>query len=189
MLRSIIESIQYGGKITIRHKRNGEEIRGWQEYRILHFLRKFFGMSFPKIFLITGYWRYGVTYQNLVVTAGKGLISGRINGVGTPAAPTAMAIGVDGTGLAAGNTTLESEITTGNGDRGAGTATLQQTTVADDTARLVKSWTFNDTFAIVEMGIFNNAVSGGTMLVRNVFSAYNVVSGDTFEITHNLKNA
>ena len=189
MLKKLFDDIRFGGKITIRHKRNGKEIRGWQEWPFLHFFRKHFGYDFPKIFGLTGYWRFGVTYRNLVVTAGKGLITGRINGVGSPAAPTAMAIGIGTVAPDAANTTLGSEITTNGGGRGAGTATTQTTTVTNDTARLVKSWTFTGGFAVTEMGILNDATSGGTLLVRNVFSAYNVVSGDTFEITHNLKNA
>jgi hypothetical protein len=186
MIKRLLDDLRFGGTITIRHKRGGREIRGWQEYQILHSIRKYFGINFPKIFGLTGYWKFGVTYRNLVPTAGKGLISGRINGVGSPAAPTVMAIGIGTTSPAAGDTALESEITTNGGEKGSGTATLQTTTVTNDTCRLVKSWTFTGGFAITEMGILNSVP---TLLVRNTFSAYNVVSGDTFEITHNLKNA
>ena len=58
-------------------------------------------------------------------------------------------------------------------------------TVANDTTQLVKQWSVTGTKAVTEMGILN-AASVGTLLVRNTFSAYNVVSGDTFKITHKL---
>jgi len=184
------DNINIAGKIEIRVKdKNGKQKLIWQEYRFLHFVRKHFGINFPKLFGITGYLTRTAKYANLVTTSGKGLISGRINGVGSPAAPTAMAIGTGAVAANAADTALGAESTGNGSDRGAGTATLVTTTVANDTCQLVKSWTVLTTFAITEMGIFNNAVSGGTLLVRNVFSAYNLQANDTFEITHKLKNA
>lgn len=186
------DKVNLAGEIDIRIlDKNGREKMIWQEYSLLHYIRKHFGINFPKIFGLTGYLTRKAHYANLITTAGKGLISGRVNGVGSPAAPTAMAIGTGTNAAAAGDTTLQTELS-GNGlDRGAGTATLQTTTVANDTCRLVKSWTSSSggDVAVTEMGILNNAVSGGTLLVRNVFSAYTLRNGDTFEITHNLKNA
>lgn len=181
--------VNFGGKITIKIRDKKGKLRWiWKEYSILHYFRKHFGINFPKVFGLTGYFWKSATYANLVTTSGKGLISGRINGVGSPAAPTSMYIGTGTTPAAAGDTDLES-ILSGDGlDGGAGTASLQTTTVANDTCRLVKSWTSASVsdVAVTEMGIKN---SGGTLLVRNVFSAYTLRTGDTFEITHNLKNA
>ena len=176
------------GKITIRHFRNGKELRVWQEYRILHFLRKLYGWNIPKIFGLTGYFRFGATYANLVPTAGKGLISGRISGVGSPAAPSYMAIGTGTTAAAAGDTALETEITDGGGARGSATVTLVTTTVTNDTVQSVKSWTFTLAKNVSEMGLLNDATTG-TLEVRNVFTAYPMQIGDTLEITHKLKNA
>jgi hypothetical protein len=169
----------------------GKQFKIWQEYQFLHYFRKHYGINFPKIKFLTGYLSFSASYTNLITTSGKGLLSGRTNGVGSPAAPTAMAIGTGATPAAAGNTQLETELSADDLGRGAGTATLQQTTVANDTCRLVKSWTSASVadVAVTEMGILNNATSGGTLLVRNVFSAYTLRTGDTFEITHNLKNA
>jgi len=186
------DKMHLAGEIDIRIlDKNGRAKLIWQEYNFLHFIRKHFGVNFPKIFGLTGYFTRKAHYANLITTAGKGLISGRINGVGSPAAPTAMAIGEGTTAADAADTTLETELSGSGFDRGAGTATLQTTTVANDTCRLVKSWTSSSVsdVAVTEMGILNNAVSGGTLLVRNVFSAYTLRNGDTFEITHNLKNA
>jgi len=173
------------GKITIQHFRDGKEIKGWQEYKFLHRLRKRFGINFPKIFGLTGYRKFGVTYFNLAPTVGLALMAGRIEGSGSPAAATYMAVGTGTTAPAAGNTTLEAEITNSGLARAAGTPTLVKVNVNNDTAQLVKQWSVTGTKAITEMGIFN-AASAGTLLVRNTFSAYNVVSGDTFKITHKL---
>ena len=186
------DSINLAGEIEIRIlDKNGRAKLIWQEFRFLHYIRKHFGINFAKIFGVTGYLTRKASYANLITTSGKGLISGRINAVGSPAAPTAMAIGTGTTAADAANTQLETELAANNLGRGAGTATLQQTTVANDTCRLVKAWTSSSVseVAVTEMGILNNATSGGTLLVRNVFSAYTLRNGDTFEITHNLKNA
>lgn len=173
------------GQITIQHFRKGKEIKGWQEYNFLHRLRKRFGINFPKIFGLTGYRKFGVTYYNLAPTVGLALMAGRIEGSGSPAAATYMAVGIGTNAPAAGNTTLQTEITKSGLARATGTPTLVTVTVANDTAQLVKQWSVTGTKAVTEMGILN-AASVGTLLVRNTFSAYNVVSGDTFKITHKL---
>lgn len=186
------DKLDFAGSIDIRViDKNGHDRLIWQEFSMLHYIRKHFGINFPKIFGLTGYLTRKAHYANLITTAGKGLISGRINGVGTPAAPTAMAIGTGVTAANVADVTLGTELTTDNLGRGAGTASLQTTTVTNDTCRLVKSWTSTRVadVAVTEMGILNNATSGGTLMVRNVFSAYTLRTNDTFEITHNLKNA
>lgn len=182
-MKGLFDRGEVKGEITIRHIRNGQEIKGFQEYKLFHFLRKNFGIKLPKILLLTGFYKFGVSYSNLIVAAGRGLISGRINGVGTPAAPTYMAIGTGTNAAAAGDTALQTE-----GYRVAGAASLVTTTVTNDTCQLVGTFAITGSAAITEMGIFNAGIAG-TMLVRNVFSAYNVNNGDTFEITHLLKNA
>ena len=182
------DSSKLAGEIDIRVIRNGKAILIWQEFHILHWVRKHFGVNFPKIFGITGYLTRKANYANLVTTAGHGLISGRISGVGSPAAPSYMAIGTGTNAAAAGDTTLQTE-STGNGyDRMSATVTVVTTTVTNDTVNSVGSWTVSSAKAITEMGLLN-AASVGTLEVRNVFSAYNLQSGDIFEITHKLKNA
>ncbi|NCU33401.1 MAG: hypothetical protein EOM23_10860 [Candidatus Moranbacteria bacterium] len=182
------EKTKHSGEIEIKIIRNGKAKLIWQEYRFLHYIRKHFGVNFPKLFGITGYLTRKAVYSNLLVTTGKGLISGRINGVGTPAAPTYMAIGTGTNAAAAGDTALQTEAT-GNGyDRMSGTASTETTDTADDTNQLIGSWIVTSSKAITEMGILN-AASVGTLLVRNVFSAYTLQNGDTFQITHKLKHA
>jgi len=93
-----------------------------------------------------------------------------------------LAIGIGVTGAQATDTTLVSEIASGGGSRAAATCTRVQTSVANDTAQMVKEWTFSATFAVTESGIFD-AASDGVMLARQTFAAWNVVSGDKLELT------
>ena len=121
------------------------------------------------------------TIDNLIVNAGKAEAAGLLNGV-TSGAFTYLAIGIGTTPAAAGDTTLGSEITTGGGARAAATCSRVTTTVTNDTAQWVHEWTFSSTFAVTEAGIFD-AAAAGNLLSRQVFSAYNVVSGGKLEIT------
>lgn len=182
------DTVNHAGEISIRIIRNGKAKLIWQEYRFLHYFRKHFGISFPKFFGLTGYMTRQAKYSNLLVTAGKGLITTRINGIGSSAAPSYMAIGTGTNAAAAGDTALQTESTGTGYDRVAGTQSTQTTDTASDTNQLLASWTVSSSKAITEMGILN-AASVGTLFVRNVFSAYTLQSGDTFEMTHKLKHA
>jgi len=93
-------------------------------------------------------------------------------------------IGV-GTGTSAAtytDTALETEITDSGLARAASTGTLTTTSVANDTAQFVKQFSVTDTQAVTESAVFNDS-SSGTMLCRQTFSAINVTSGDTLQIT------
>jgi len=123
--------------------------------------------------------------KNLIVSAGKAAMAGLcITDVGGTAFD-AIAIGTGTDAAAAGDTALETEITTDGGERRSGsdvTGTRVTTSVTNDTAQLVTTFTFTDSFAITESGIFNDA-SAGTLLARQVFAAINVVSGDSLQMT------
>lgn len=106
----------------------------------------------------------------------------------TPAAFKYLAIGI-GTGQDAASTVLSSEITTNGGERDASTVTRVTTTQTDDTLQLVSTWNFTGTFAVTECGMFNATPSAGTMLCVQSFSALNVVSGDSLEITYKVQVA
>jgi len=121
-------------------------------------------------------------YHNLVVSAGKAGVASRINGAGSEAAFTYIAIGIGTTAAAAGNTTLESEITTLGGQRATGTPTRITTNVTNDTAQLQVTFSFTGSFAVTESGVLN-AASAGTLIARRTFSAINVVSGDSIQTT------
>lgn len=135
---------------------------------------------------ITGMWTLDPIVANLVTTRGKRIIAEQLNGV-TTAPVTAIAIGTNTTAAAAGNTALGAEITTNGGERGAATTSNATTTTAGDTARWVKTFTFTGSFAVTEEALFDDNSSGGNMLARQVFSAVNVVSGDSLQITHNVQ--
>lgn len=138
-----------------------------------------YGVQIP---LITGHYTYSMRGENLVTNAGKAGVASRINGSGSEAAFTYTAIGIGTTAAAAADTTLESEITTNGGQRASATVSRVTTDVTNDTARHVKTFTFTGSFAVTEAGILN-AASSGVLLNRNVFSAVNVVSGDTLQVT------
>jgi hypothetical protein len=61
---------------------------------------------------------------------------------------------------------------------------LQTTETAGDTAQLLNTFNFTTggTFAVTESGVLN-AASTGTLLARQVFTAINVASGDSLQVT------
>jgi len=122
--------------------------------------------------------------SNLITTGGVSGIAARINGSGSPVAYTYIALGTGTTGAADANTQLEAEITTSGGARASATVTLQTTDTAGDTAQLQLTFNFTTgaSFAITESGVLN-AASTGTLLARQVFSAINVASGDSLQVT------
>lgn len=132
--------------------------------------------------LLFGNWRNKMVIANLITNTGKAGVASRINGAGAEAAFTYIAIGIGATAAAATDTTLGSEITTNGGQRAAATPTRITTTVTNDTARDVVTFTFTGAFAITEAGCLN-AASAGVLLNRQVFTAVNVVASDSLQIT------
>jgi hypothetical protein len=122
---------------------------------------------------------------NLVTDAGKAGVASRINGSGAEAQFAHIAIGTGTTAAAAGDTALQTEISTGGGARAACTTSRVTTDVTNDTAQCVVTFTFTATFAVTEAGYFN-AASAGTLLARQVFAAVNVVSGDSLSTTYKV---
>lgn len=120
--------------------------------------------------------------SNLVTTTGKAGIASRINGDGSEAVFTYIAVGTGTTAAAVGDTTLETELATSGLSRASATASRVTTDTTNDTAQLVKSFSVTGTQAVTESGVLN-AASSGTLLARQVFSAINVVNGDTLQIT------
>ena len=94
-----------------------------------------------------------------------------------------IGIGTGVTAVASANTALESEV-----GRMATTGTVVTTTSALDTAQFVGQTTFGASFAITEAGVLN-ASSSGNLLCRQTFSAINVVSGDSLQVTYKVKAA
>lgn len=134
--------------------------------------------------MLFGHFVDKMVVSNLITTVGVSGIAARINGSGSPAAYTYIALGTGATAAADANTQLEAEITTSGGARATATVTLQTTDTAGDTAQLQLTFNFTTgaSFAITESGVLN-AASTGTLLARQVFSAINVASGDSLQVT------
>lgn len=139
-----------------------------------------------KIPFITGFWTNKAVKANLITTVGKKAVAGQLGGT-TTAPMTCVAIGIGTTAANAADTTLESEIVADGGERGAATVSNQTTTSTGDTERWIKTFTFTGSRAVTEEGILDNNTAGGVLLAHQVFSAVNVVSGDSLQITHNVQ--
>lgn len=115
--------------------------------------------------------------HNIIVNAGLPGLASRLGGIGGVAAFTYIAIGTGTTAAAVGNTALQTEITTGGGQRVSVTPTLVTTAVANDTLELANTFAFTSSFNVSEIGVLN-AASSGTLLNRKVFTAFPVANGD-----------
>lgn len=127
--------------------------------------------------------------ENLVVSVGKAQVAGFINsavsvtssGVG---AFRFLAIGSATSATAAADTTLGSEFSSNGGNRlVASSLTRVTTTVTNDTAQFVLTFTCSaGTLAVGEAAIFD-ASSAGNMLARQPFALINLSSGDSLQTT------
>ena len=124
--------------------------------------------------------------SNVITNAGLAAVAGLILTDVTVDDFDYIAIGTGTTAEAATDTTLEAEITTGGGERAAGTGTRVTTTQTNDTAQLVNTFSFTASFAVTEAGILN-AATGGDLLCRKTFSAVNVASGDSLQTTYKIQ--
>jgi len=88
--------------------------------------------------------------------------------------------GIGTTAATIGDTTLQTQ---------AGPATRATGTKTNPTApevRTVGTIAYTSTLAITEWGLFNQAAQGGTLWDRKVFTAINVVNGDSIQFTYTL---
>lgn len=172
-------------------KADGSIRQQFQPYRLVAVAIKF-GLISPHLptkrwfsrFL--GFWSDSLKAKNLITNAGFAGVASRINGAGSEAAFTYVAVGTGTTAAAAGNTTLETELAASGLSRAAATASRVTTTQTNDTAQLQLTYTVTGSAAVTESGVLN-ASSGGVLLNRNVFSAVNVANGDSLQITHKIK--
>jgi len=123
---------------------------------------------------------------NMVVDDGFAGVASRINGHGSEAVFTTLAVGIGTTAAAKGDSTLESEISDAGLNRGAATVGSESTTEPDDTATWDKTWTATGTKAVTECGILNNIAAAGVLLGRRVFSAINVANGYTLQVVYKV---
>lgn len=119
------------------------------------------------------------TVKNLVVTTGLNHIADRL-GASSPATRMShMEVGTGTTSPAAGNTALETAISSSR-------VALTSQTVSTNTVEYVGDFPAGTgTGAVTEAGVFN-ASSGGTMLCRTTFSVVNKGAADTLKITWTL---
>jgi len=153
----------------------------YQENVVARFFRKLSGITLPKMFLF-GSYKNALNISNLVTYAGYAGASSRINGAGSEEAFTYIAIGTGTTAASTADTILETEITTDGGERASATCSRVTTAQTNDTAQDVVTFTFTGSFAVTESGVLN-ASSSGVLLARQVFSAINVASGDSLQVT------
>lgn len=165
----------------------GNVRKQWQENIIGKLIRRVFGLDVQGIFLFGGFTDK-VVHKNLVTNAGFAGLASRLNGAGSEAAFTYLAVGTGTTAAAASDTTLETELASSGLSRAAATATRVTTTETNDTAQLDNSFSVTGTQAVTECGAFN-AASSGVLLGRQVFSAINVENGDTLQITYKFQIA
>jgi hypothetical protein len=128
---------------------------------------------------------YGVAGHHLITTAGKNYIASTFNSVAEPENLKFHGVGTGATAAAVGDTTLVTESTTAllvDSTRATGSQAN-----STNTYTTVGTVTFDASAAITEWGLFSQAATGGgTLLDRQVFSAVNVVSGDSIQFTYVL---
>lgn len=148
-----------------------EGLKGWLEFKVLD---------------KNGRVKQQGEIKNIITNVGLAAAAGLLNGQVTNFFDY-VELGTDATAAAATQTALLAAITTGGGDRKLATASRVTTTVTNDTARWVATWTFSAGFTIREVGIFD-AASAGNMLNRQVVNI-TVVSTDVLQITWNVQVA
>lgn len=128
----------------------------------------------------------GIASLAVVFTnAGAAIVTNRIIQAGT--APKNIGWGIGTTAAAVTDTALVTESApTTSGGRTVGTESRVTITVTNDTYQVAGLVTAGGTLAITEAGLFD-AVTAGNLLIRGVFSAYNVVASDTITFTFQLK--
>src|SRR5579864_190576 len=117
---------------------------------------------------LLGHYATSKNISNLITNAGRGLISGLINGSGSPAAATFIAVGTGTTAAAATDTALQTETSTSGLSRAAGTVSLVTTSITNDTAQITHTFSVTGSVAVTESGVLN-ASSSGTLLCHQVF--------------------
>ena len=165
-------------------KADGSVRKQFAEWSWASKLRKA-GYALPRIFGLTGRMSSRVLVGNLVTYAGLAGIAGRIGASGAPAAFDYIATGTGTNAASTGDTTLQTELAASGLTRAQGTVSLVTTSQTNDTAKCSKTFTVTDTVAVTECGLLN-ASSNGTLLGRNVFSAINVVNGDSLQIDYKV---
>jgi len=126
--------------------------------------------------------------KNIVTNVGFAGIASRINGAGAEAVATYLAVGTGTTAAAATDTTLQTEIVDSGLARVNASASRTTITQTNDAATLITTFTVTGTKAVTEAGVLN-AASSGVLFARSVFTAVNVVNGDSLQLTYKIQVA
>jgi len=122
---------------------------------------------------------------NLIVDTGVAGLAGLAILTGQTDPFAYVGIGEGTTAVDPSDTALESEISSGGGERALATLSRVTDTITNDSARMVKTFTFTDSFAVTEAGVFD-ADTAGVMLCRQTRTAINVVATDTLQVTYTV---
>ncbi len=126
-----------------------------------------------------------ILLATVFTNAGAAIVTNRMIQAGT--APKNIGWGVGATAAAVTDTALGTESApTTSGGRTVGTESRTTITNTNDNYQVVGTVTAAGTLAITEAGLFD-ATTAGNMLIRSVFTAVNVVSGDSIAFTFGLK--
>lgn len=165
--------------------KNGEVKKLFQPNSLFRFLLKknILSPHAPKIPFVLGHWSDKMVMSNLVTNAGKAAVAALINGATAINSFDYIANGTGTTAAAAGDTALETESVGSGLERAQDASPTRETTdVTNDTAVVNYDFSVTGSVAITECGLLN-AASTGILLARQVFSAVNVVNGDTWSPT------
>lgn len=128
-----------------------------------------------------GIINYGVVTYRVVTTAGVNAIAASMLSNATTPLIDAYDFHASGTGVGSevvGDTTLGT-------DSGVARVSGTPTNPSANLYRSIGTQTYTSTLAITEHGLFSASTSG-TLLDRSVFSAVNVVNGDSIQFTYTL---
>jgi hypothetical protein len=134
-----------------------------------------------------GRLNYGEIAHHVVTTAGVNFLVDAWQGTVEPEILKYHGVGTGTNAEAVGDTALQTESTTAlNPDSTRATGSLTEGASAN-IFRTVGTPVFDASAAITEHGILSQAATGGgTLWDRSVFSAINVVSGDSIQFTYDL---
>jgi hypothetical protein len=130
---------------------------------------------------------YGVLSYRVITDAGVAVLADDfVDASGEVSNFKYHGLGTGGSAVAVGNTGLTTECTTAlNPDSTSATGTNTNPTAP--VYQTVGVLTFDAGAAVTEHGIFSQAATGGgTLWDRSLFSAINVVSGDSIQVTYQL---
>ena len=125
-----------------------------------------------------------ILLATVFTAAGTAIVTNRMTQAGT--APKNIGWGTGTNAASTADTALQTEAApTTSGGRTVGTESRVTTVDSSDTYQVAGTVTAGGVLAITEAGLFD-AVSAGNMLIRSVFSAVALISGDSIAFTVKL---